>query len=410
MWRQPIGGLLKVYFESYGCTLNKSESGLYVNKLLSEGNTLVRRPEEADISVIGTCVVIKSTEDRMTKRIGELSRESRVRVIGCISSVTGKVLEDENIEVLAPKDFRSFYTGQLDDIEIKEPSIFDGIPINQGCTGSCNYCISHVARGKLVSRPIGKIVSQIRMQLERGIREVRISSLDTAAYGKDIGTSLPDLVEAISSSEGDFMLRVGMMEPRNTLSVKDRLMESYSSGKVFKFMHLPVQSGDNRVLESMNREYSREDFEEIVSAFRNAYPDSMLSTDIIAGYHGDDEESFEKTVSLIEKTRPEIINITRFSPRPYTPDYNVKTPPSNDTKRWTKEYARIHEEITRDKFSKETGKVKTVLVNEKGKNGTVVGRDLAYRPVVIPGDFPVYSKVECEIVDSDRIYLVGKKI
>lgn len=404
------GGSLKVYFESYGCTLNKSESGLYVNRLLSEGNVLVQDPEEADMSVIGTCVVIKSTENRMTKRIGELSKDSKVRVIGCISSVTGKVLEDENIEVLTPRDFRSFYTGQLDDIEIKEPSIFDGIPINQGCTGSCNYCISHIARGKLISRPVEKIVSQIGMQLERGLKEVRISSLDTASYGKDIGKSLPDLVNSITSMKGDFMLRIGMMEPKNTLSIRRSLMKSYGSDKVFKFMHLPVQSGDDRILESMNREYTRKDFEKIVTDYRQSYPDSVLSTDIIAGYHGDDEESFEKTVSLIEKTTPEVINITRFSPRPYTPDYNRKTPPSNDIKKWTREYSRIHENITREKFSSEVGKVRQVLITEVGKKGTVVGRDAAYRPVVIPGNHRMYSRVECEIVDSERIYLVGKPL
>lgn len=400
---------MKVYFESYGCTLNKSESGLYVNRMLSEGDTLVEKPEEADLSVIGTCVVIKPTEDRMTKRIGELSQESKVRVIGCMSSVTGKVLEDDNIEVLTPKAFRTFYTGQLDDIEIREPSIFDGIPINQGCTGSCNYCISHIARGKLVSRPVGKIVSQVRMQLERGIREVRISSLDTAAYGKDIQSSLPELVKAISSVEGDFMLRVGMMEPKNTLTVKEGLLDAYRNRKVFKFMHIPVQSGDDRILEAMNREYTKDDFESIVLDYRREFPDSMLSTDIIAGYHGDDEESHEATVRLLEKSRPEIINITKFSPRPYTPDYNVHTPPPNIIKKWTKEYTRIHREMTKERFSAEVGKIKEVIVTEKGKKGTVVARDQAYRPVAIPGEYPLYSRLECEIVDSEKTYLIGKK-
>lgn len=401
---------MKIYFESYGCTLNKSESGLYVNRLLNEGNTLVESPKDADMSVIGTCVVIKSTEDRMTTRIGELSKDSKVRVIGCISSVTGKVLEDENIEVLTPRDFRSFYTGQLDDVEIKEPSIFDGIPINQGCTGSCNYCISHVARGKLISRPPEKVVNQIRMQLERGIREVRISSLDTAAYGIDLNTSLNYLVDSITSLDWDFKLRVGMMEPKNTLSIKDGIMKSYRNEKVFKFMHLPVQSGDNRILTSMNREYTREDFEEIVSAYRKEFPDSVLSTDIIAGYHGEDEESFEKTCSLLERTKPEVINITKFSPRPYTPDYDKKTPPSNQTKKWTREYTRMHREISAEAFSRQMGKVKRLLITETGKRNTMVGRDDSYRPVVIPGEDPLYSDVECEIVDAGKTYLIGKKI
>lgn len=400
---------MKIYFESYGCTLNKSESGLYMNKLLAEGNTLVHSPKEADLSVIGTCVVIKSTEDRMTTRIGELAKDSRVRVIGCLSSVTGKVLEEGNIEVLTPKAFRSFYTGQLDDIEIKEPSVFDGIPINQGCTGSCNYCISHVARGKLISRPPGKVVNQVKMQLDRGIREVRISSLDTSAYGMDLGTTLDALVNGITSIDDDFKLRVGMMEPRNTLKIMKGLMKSYRNGKVFKFMHLPVQSGDNRILGAMNREYTREDFEGIVKDYRTSFPDSVLATDIIAGYHGEDAESFEKTCSLLEKTKPEVINITKFSPRPYTPDYDSKTPASNETKKWTKEYTRMHREISAEAFSRQMGRTVTVLITETGKRDTMVGRDDSYRPIVIPGNSPVYSRVECEIVEAGKTYLVGKR-
>lgn len=401
---------MKIYFESYGCTLNKSESGLYVNRLLSEGNELVKTPGEADMSVIGTCVVIRSTEDRMTKRIGELSQDSRVRVIGCMSSVTGKVLEDDNIEVLTPHDFRNLYKGQLDDIDIREPSIFDGIPINQGCTGSCNFCISHIARGKLVSRPPEKIVNQVGMQLDRGIREVRISSLDTAAYGLDLGTNLPALIHRITEVDRDFMLRVGMMEPMNAVGMRDSLFSAYGDRKVFKFLHLPVQSGDDRILEGMNREYTRKDFEEIVSLYRKKYPDSMLSTDIIAGYPGEDDESFRQTMDLLEWARPEVVNITRFSPRPYTKDYNRKTPPSNLIKNWTREYTKLHQKMTSEAYGAEVGKIRHVMVTEKGKGNSVVARDHAYRPVAIAGDYDLYTRLDCEIVDSTRNYLIGRKI
>ena len=230
---------MKIYSESYGCTQSKSETGLYVNSMLGEGNTLVSRPEEADLSIIGTCVVIKQTEDRMIRRIEELSRASRVRVMGCLSTTNGGSLAQDNIEVISSRSFRDFYTGKLDDVEIREPSIFEGIPINQGCTGSCNFCISHLARGKLLSRPIDKIRNQVIMQLQKGLREVRISSLDTAAYGKDIGSRLNNLVDGIVSIKDDFMLRVGMMEPRNTLEILPQLLDSYGSSKVFKFLHIP---------------------------------------------------------------------------------------------------------------------------------------------------------------------------
>lgn len=177
---------MKIYLESYGCTLNKSEAGLYVNSLLSGGGEIVQDPAAADIRVIGTCVVIQHTEDRMLRRISELKENGKVKVIGCLPSVAAGSLEDQNIEVLEKAEFKSFYSGKLDDIDLKEQSIFNGIPINQGCTGSCNFCISHISRGKLLSRPAEKIIGQVKIQLEKGVKEVRLSSLDSAAYGKDL--------------------------------------------------------------------------------------------------------------------------------------------------------------------------------------------------------------------------------
>lgn len=401
---------MKIYFESYGCTLSKSEAGLYVNRMLSEGGELVKRPEDADFSVIGTCVVIKHTQDRMISRIEDLSRNSKVKVLGCLPSVSGGALESEKIEVLHPKDFRSFYSGALDDVEIREPSIFDGIPINQGCTGSCNYCISRVARGKLVSRPPEKIVNQIRMQLERGIREVRISSLDTAAYGRDLGRLLPDLVGDILTIGGDFMLRVGMMEPKNTSDIIDSLLDQMDNSRVYKFLHIPVQSGDDRILDLMNREYHAQAFREIVAKFRSRFPDGTISTDIISGYHNEDEESFRLTRELLLETRPEIVNITRFSPRPYTPDYESKVPPSNLVKKWTRKYTDIHKDILNGRLESLLGAEEDIMITEKGKPGTSVGRDSSYRPVVVEGDFGLYRKLHVEIVEHSGTYLIGKTL
>ena len=401
---------MKIYFESYGCTLNKSESGLYVNKLLQEGGELVNTPEEADLSVISTCVVIKHTENKMLNRIQDLSLKSRVRVMGCLPPVSAGTLEGGNIETLKPLETRSFYSGDLDGIDLREPSIFDGIPINQGCTGSCNFCISRVARGKLLSRNPEKIVEQVRMQLARGIGEVRISSLDTAAYGKDISFRLPGLVNRITSLQGNFRLRVGMMEPKNTFEILDDLIDAYSSSRVFKFLHLPVQSGDDRILDSMNREYDAGTFYKIVEAYRRNFPDSTLSTDIISGYPGDDEESFENTLRLIERTRPEVINITRFSPRQFTRDFERKTPESNLVKRWTSEYSKLHRSLTSSIFQSHIGSLKEIFTTERVKEGTTLGRDSAYRPVVLPGNLPLYSTFEAEIVDSTDNYLIGKTI
>jgi tRNA A37 methylthiotransferase MiaB len=185
-------------------------------------------------------------------------------------------------------------------------------------------------------------------------------------------------------------------------------MDSMKNPKVFKFLHVPVQSGDDRILELMNREYSARDFLTIKSRFRENFPDSTLSTDIISGYHDEDNESFENTVKLIEKTRPDIINITRFSPRPYTADFSSRTPETNLVKEWTKTYTEMHREILQEKLASIVGKVEPLIITEKGKNNTLVGRDHAYRSVVVTGEQKLYDRVNAEIVDTGSTYLIGK--
>jgi threonylcarbamoyladenosine tRNA methylthiotransferase CDKAL1 len=147
---------------------------------------------------------------------------------------------------------------------------------------------------------------------------------------------------------------------------------------------------------------------EIVKKFRSAFGDSTLSTDIISGYPGDDEESHEKTLRLIEVSRPDIINITRFSARPYTADYSSSPPPSNLVKRWTKDYLDLHRKITSENLEKRIGKTEKILITESGKDGTVVGRDSAYRPVVLKSALKMFSRVDVEIVSTGQTYLVGK--
>lgn len=399
---------MKLYLESYGCTLSKSETAMYVNTMISQGWELTEKPEDADMSIIGTCVVIKSTEERMIQRIGEISRHSRVRVLGCLSSVGGDALETEGVEVVKPSEFRSFYGGRIDDVEVSEPSIWEGIPINQGCLGSCNFCISRVARGRLVSRTSQKIVNQVRMQLSRNVREVKITSLDTAAYGRDIGSSLTELVRSILEINDHFMLRIGMMEPKNAKILIPDLFSAMSDRRVYKFLHIPVQSGSDRILEDMNREYTRDDFISIAEAYRQYHHEGSLSTDVIVGYRGEDEESFESTFSLMERVKPDIMNITRFSPRPYTRDFGSSTPSSNRIKKWTSALSDLHRKIAEEKLSKFVGRIETGMAVEHGKGETTVLRDANYRPVVVPGRLDIYSTVNVEIVDASSTYLIGK--
>ena len=141
----------------------------------------------------------------------------------------------------------------------------------EGCNGSCSYCIVAKARGRLKSRRAEDVVAEVEKLAALGAAEVQISAQDTAAYGSDIGTNLGQLLERLVKIPGDFRLRVGMMNPNSALLIKDQLLRAYQSPKIYRFLHIPVQSGSDEILRSMGRRYSAADFLELVSAFRSAH-------------------------------------------------------------------------------------------------------------------------------------------
>jgi len=246
------------------------------------------------------------------------------------------------------------------------------------------------------------------MELERNIREIRISSLDTAAYGKDIGTDLAELVNSITSLNRDFYLRVGMLEPRNTYDILGKLVQAYGSQKVFKFLHIPVQSAENSVLEAMNREYTIEEAETVWKKFVGAFPDMSVATDISISGFNDSREGFEKTLKFLDNYSPDIINVTRFSPRPYTKDYSKTPLNSNLLKEWSQEIIELHSTQMEKKLDRFLGREEKVMVTEDGKNGTMVARDSNYRPVVLKGNYKKYTDVYCKIVGHGNNYLIGE--
>ncbi|MEM2312258.1 MAG: tRNA (N(6)-L-threonylcarbamoyladenosine(37)-C(2))-methylthiotransferase [Candidatus Nezhaarchaeales archaeon] len=209
------------------------------------------------------------------------------------------------------------------------------IPISYGCLGSCTYCCVVLARGRLRSYSVGEIVERVKADLAEGVREFWLTAQDTGCYGRGAGTSLAELIEAVCAVDGDFKVRVGMMTPNMALSILESLIKAYKSEKVFKFVHLPVQSGDDRVLEKMRRFYTAADFKRVVNAFKAAFPEMTIATDIICGFPGEDEKAFEKTLRLIEEVKLDVVNVSKFFARPRTPAAAMKdaVPPTEIKRR-----------------------------------------------------------------------------
>ena len=417
---EPDGVSVKVCVETYGCTMNQGE-GLDLERLISGlGYQLVPDCEEAEVAVINTCVVIRSTELKMLRRMRHL-RDSgkRLVVTGCMASVMRESVLDEfpDALVVAPLDYDEFHdlfrgrfgTGSFVPVQDEGRKVTAIIPIAQGCLGSCSYCITKLARGTLDSYPPGSVVASVRRAVEAGSAEVLLTAQDTGCYGFDIGTDLAALLGKVASVPGEFRVRVGMMNPDSLRDIIAPLARAYQDPKVYKFLHLPVQTGSDRLLRSMGRGYSAAEFEGLVARFRQAVPRLTLSTDVIAGFPGEGDGDHQATKDLISKVRPNIVNVTRFSSRPGTEAAEIEGQVvSRIAKDRSRELAKLRFAVAAELNRAREGEEVGALVTEKGKEGTMIARDDSYVPIVLREDLALGARVKVELTGSTATHLCGR--
>jgi len=416
---------MRFYFESYGCTMNHGESKIMQDMLRKEGHTIVSDLKNSDALVLVTCTVIETTERRMMRRLQTFSQTKKpVVVAGCMASVQKEQILDVNpnaiifppqslgdigklIKELSKRKPISMKKMDVAKTEIKKTADTI-IPISSGCLGSCTYCITRIARGELRSCPPEILIDSMKKALTEGYKEIRLSSQDTAAYGADIDFNLPKLLKKIESLDGDFKVRVGMMNPENVIPILSDLIDAYKNQRIFKFLHLPVQSGSNKILEKMGRGYTINDFFNVVDGFRRYFPHITISTDVIVGFPQETEEDFNQTVKLIKKLKPDILNITRFSPRPKTPAMKMDNKiPSRIAKDRSRELTKIHMDISTKINRKFVGRKERILITEHGKNNTMMGRTDAYKPVILSEKVKLCDFVDVDITEAKEIYLKG---
>jgi len=394
---------MKVYIETYGCTANQSDSQWMKGILLQNDHEITNSVKDADIVILNTCTVTERTDRQMLKRLRELDGR-KVIVAGCLPAAQPNLLSD--FKILGTITPRSIHRIRRDVYTALDGAI-GLVTISEGCVGRCSFCIVKQARGDLESYPPEMIVNAVRKLVDGGAKEIRITSQDTAAYGLDIGVRLPALIDDITSLDGDFKIRIGMMNPATTKDILDDLIESFDSPKVFKFLHLPIQSGSDAILQSMNRGHSVADFVEIVDAFRQRFPELTLSTDFIVGYPGETGEDFDASIRILRKTNPTKVNITRFSPRPGTPAAELPDIIGRVKKERSRELTKVHHAIVYQLHKRWIGRIVEALVTEKGKNNTVVARDASYKNIVIKEDLPLGSRCRVKITDARPTYLIG---
>jgi MiaB-like tRNA modifying enzyme len=388
-----------IYLETYGCRYNFGDSVKLVEVLKHQGSTLVDSADEADSVIINTCTVVGATERRMLRRLS-LFRDHDLFVMGCMPAVQKEAI----FAVCTPEIIHSDIIRNAYRTIISVPG--GGVAIvqvAQGCSGICSYCLSRVARGPLRSFPADEILAEITAYIQAGTPEIQITAQDVCSWGRDTGTSLPALLTAADRLPGRFMIRVGMMNPATVKEMLDDLIDAYASDHVFKFLHLPVKSGSDRILEGMGRAYTVADFEKIVTAFRASYPEITLVTDMIVGFCGETGQDFSASLDLIERLHPNKVNITRYSPRPFTPVFSEKAPQDwvkKDRSRIMNAHAEKIYALVNKGYLEQTV---PFIVTETIKPGSVMARSLNYLGIVINEELPV-GFTGCAILKKDRKY------
>ncbi len=405
--RRPNNSSRKIYVESYGCAANKFDLEIMLAHLTNAGYRLVESADLSDIILVNTCAVKKPTEDRIIGRIGLLSQLNKPLIIaGCLPKIDFKAVlkaAPDLSAALGPRDVdkvllavRCAESGKknvvfcsdgpiakLDQPKIRLNPTIEIIAISEGCAGACTFCCVRFARGTLYSYPKETIVKRVNQVVSEGLKEIWLTSQDNGAYGLDIEENLARLLTECCRVDGRFMLRVGMMNPDHALRILPELVEAYKNEKVFKFLHLPVQSGDDTTLVRMNRRYTVEGFKKVISKFRGDIPTITLSTDIICGFPGESREAFEKTIQLIEDVEPDIVNISKFFPRPRTPAMRMKQLDITEVMDRSRKLTDLVKKISFNRNQKWLNWEGEILVDEKGRDSSWIGRNFAYKPIVV---------------------------
>ena len=421
--------MLRVKIETYGCSMNKAASEVAAG-LLSEKGYEISADDIFDVVIVNTCTVKTPTETKIIKRLESLSKDNiPVVVAGCLPGTCPGLAErfasfsfvGTNIIDL-PDALEGAMKGRRlvkIDSSVCEPGhhrkrenpVIGVIPISQGCLGNCSYCLVKKARGDLKSFTPEDIVKDVKSALSEGAREIWLTSQDCGCYGLDIGTNLPDLMRRVSALDGEYMIRAGMMNPNHALVFLEELIEAYKHPRVYKFLHIPVQSGDDKVLKDMNRFYTVKEFKKVVNEFRKEIPEITISTDIIAGFPTEDDDSFQRSIDLLKEIRPDVLNISRFWVRPGTEAAKMKQLHGRVTNQRSRRVAEAFNAMALENNKRWIGWEGSVLVSEKGKRGDFCARNYAYKPVILKDRGDLMGRLlNVKIIDATRNDLRGEII
>ncbi|MEM3626017.1 MAG: tRNA (N(6)-L-threonylcarbamoyladenosine(37)-C(2))-methylthiotransferase [Candidatus Micrarchaeaceae archaeon] len=398
----------KAIIETYGCTLNQADSDIMAGLLSRQGIAVEQGRysigDGYDYVIINTCTVKTPTEQKILSRLEKLNGlGNRLIVAGCLASADAEkisktvplasIISTSNIsrisdvvsEVDAGTQARYLQYMRTDKLALfgnGRSSVIARIPISEGCLSSCTFCETKFARGPLNSFSEDLILRAAMMSIASGAKEIELTSQDTGAYGFDKKTNIAELATRVSAIDGEFRVRIGMLNPEHLHRYFDDLVAAYKSEKIYKFIHLPVQSGSDKVLRDMKRRYSVEEFRDYIVELRRKVPGISIATDIIVGYPTETDSDFEESMALIKEIMPSITNVSKFGARPHAPASKLKQLPNLTIKNRSIIMSRLVREIQSKNRAALLNTERRVLITEmNGKSFT--GRDDSYNEVAL---------------------------
>ncbi len=409
------------FVDTYGCQQNEADSERIRGMLAEMGYAFTQDEGEASVVVINTCAVREHAEQRVLGNVGALVHTKRKNP-GQVICLCGCAVQAPHMAEKIKKSFRHvdlvfgpqvlyrfpelLYRVLEKHVRVFETpdedgSIAEGLPVVRqgsikawvsvmyGCNNFCTYCIVPYVRGRERSRRPDQILEEVRQLAAAGYKDITLLGQNVNSYGKDLGLDwdFADLLQAVNDIPGDFLIRFMTSHPKDA---SQKLFETMARcEKVAPHLHLPFQSGNDRVLKAMNRRYTRGDYLNKVQALRELIPNIVLTSDVIVGFPGETEEEFADTLSLIEEVGYHALFTFIYSPRPGTPAAGFPDPVSRKEKgRWFDRLVQRQTEISAEKHAAYVGKVYRVLVDGENRDGRydLTGRTPGGRLVHLNGD------------------------
>ncbi|XP_068864093.1 threonylcarbamoyladenosine tRNA methylthiotransferase isoform X2 [Aphelocoma coerulescens] len=433
-----IPGVQKIWIRTWGCSHNNSDGEYMAGQLAAYGYKITDNSAEADLWLLNSCTVKNPAEDHFRNSIKK-AQEGKKKVVlaGCVPQaqprqeylkglsiigvqqidrvveVVEETIKGHSVRLLGQKKDNGKRLGgaRLDLPKIRKNPLIEIISINTGCLNACTYCKTKHARGDLASYPTEELVDRAKQSFQEGVCEIWLTSEDTGAYGRDIGTDLPTLlwklVEVIPEGA---MLRLGMTNPPYILEHLEEMAKILNHPRVYAFLHIPVQSASDSVLMDMKREYCVADFKQVVDFLKEKVPGITIATDIICGFPGETDEDFLETMKLVELYRFPSLFINQFYPRPGTPAAKMPQVPAAVKKQRTKDLSQLFHSY--NPYDHKVGERQRVLVTEESFDSNYyVAHNPFYEQVLVPKDPLLMGKmVEVNIYEAGKHFMKGQPV